>query len=197
MPLPVIADTLRVTLNWTGPNGTSAANVMHFRGSGIDPTELMALLTNNFVANLFNAVATTAVIDTVHIIPLDGTSATQEFDAPNTALWKGETVSSPVFPDSVVIKLRTGERGRSKRGRVYLPFPAEGAIDLGTVLTGSLGAMQTAWETFRSSMEEDLCPWVVASYKFASALEVESLLVEGALGTQRRRQSRFRRQVGY
>ena len=197
MPLPVIAGVNRVTFNWNGPNGTNAANVMHFLDGGGSVDTFIGLLTGNFVANMFNCISNQAVIFSFDVIPLDGVSATSVVLAPATALFKGETVSDPVFPDSAILKLRTGERGRSKRGRAYLPYPAEGAITLGTIVTGSLNAMQTAWNTFKASCAGDGIDWVVASYKFASYLEVTTVEVEGALATQRRRQSRFRRQVGY
>lgn len=197
MPLPFIEGVSRVTLNWTGPNGTSANNVLHFQDGGLAPSALWAILEPNVVANMFNCIATAAIIDNVDILPLDGIAATQTFDAPATALWKGETTGEALFANACIVKLRTGERGRSKRGRIYLPFLAEGATVTGTVNTGSLAAMQTAWNTFVASMDTDGAPLGVASYKLAIWTPLTGQEVEGAIGTQRRRQGRFRRSVGF
>lgn len=197
MPLPFIEGVHRVTLNWTGPNGTDAANVMHFQDGGTDAAALWAILEPNVVANMFNCVSHDAIITTVDILPLDGISATQSFNAPATALWRGETVAEAVFATAAVVKLRTGERGRSKRGRIYLPYVAETAQVTGTVGIGALAAMQAAWDTFKANMLADDAPLGVASYKLAVWTPLTTLLVEGALGTQRRRQSRFRAAVGF
>lgn len=197
MPLPFIEGVHRVVLNWTGANGTSAANVLHLQDGGTDAEALWTIFEGEVIANLFNCVATSGIISTVTVTPLDGVSASQDFTAPATALWKGETAGEATFADSCVVKLRTAERGKSKRGRIYLPFVAEGAMVTGTVGTGSLAAMQAAWDSFVAGLETAGAPLGVASYKLAVWTPLTSLLVEGALGTQRRRQGRFRRSVGF
>jgi hypothetical protein len=197
MALPFIEGVFRVTFNWTGANGTSAANVLHFQGGSVTPEDVHDALLASVVANMFNSVAQSSILSTVDILPLDGVSATQTFVSPATALWRGETVSEALFADATLVKLRTGERGRSKRGRIYLPFLAEGAMITGTIAAGSLAAMQAAWDTFAANMDAAAIPLGVASYKLAVWTPLTGLQVEGATGVQRRRQSRFRRSVGF
>jgi hypothetical protein len=89
-----------------------------------------------------------------------------------------------------VVKLTTTERGRSKRGRIFLPWVNEGIADQGTMTASRVTSMQTAWTTFLSDMSTNNCPVVVASYKLASSAIVQAATVESLFATQRRRQPR-------
>jgi len=91
---------------------------------------------------------------------------------------------------SALVKLTTNERGRSKRGRIFLPWVNEGIADQGTLTSTRQTAMQSAWNTFISDMSTNNCPVVVASYKLASSAIVQTLFVESLLATQRLRQPR-------
>jgi hypothetical protein len=92
------------------------------------------------------------------------------------------------------VKLQTGLRGRSFRGRVYRPFAAEETCSDGFLDPANVLLLQTAWENFIASLAADAYSdtLVVASYKLATKDPVVNVVAEHALGTQRRRQTRLR-----
>ena len=123
--------------------------------------------------------------------PLDGTSASILNLTGSPTKWSGTSTSGDMIPQvSALVKLTTNERGRSKRGRIFLPWVNEGIADQGTLTSTRQTAMQSAWNTFISDMSTNNCPVVVASYKLASSAIVQTLFVESLLATQRLRQPR-------
>lgn len=195
-PLPVIADTYRVSFEWAAGQ-QSAANVMHFRtaSSGATPEEVWDCIDANVTANMWASCSTGSVIQEVRVTPLDGSSATQAFGTGSGAKWQGQTSGDFVPAGAAIIKLSTAKRGRSFRGRVFLPFLAEAAFVNGLLELGPLGLAQTAWEDFANDIIADpTTPMalVVASYKLAESNQVLNLLAENVAGTQRRRQGRLR-----
>ena len=90
--------------------------------------------------------------------------------------------------------MKTAHRGRSHRGRIFLPFIAEDVSTKG-VLTGSVAAATTtAWNTFQAALEAHGGGWQVdvASYKLATSEIVTNFICESMLAVQRRRQERLR-----
>ena len=88
--------------------------------------------------------------------------------------------------------LHTAKRGRSYRGRIYLPFITESSLSDGS-LTGTIASdLQEIWEDFMEGLVTLGVPLVVASYKHATAELVTGTSCLAAVGTQRRRQSRVR-----
>lgn len=190
-PLPIIADIIRVGFHWQHTNGQSAYNVMHFDIGAMSITSFEALINTNWSANMILEVSSAAKIDRLDITPLNGTGATQQF-AETNARWSGGSTDAIIPAAAQVISLRTGLRGRSNRGRIYLPFMVESNFSAGSVSGASNATIQTAWNTFVTGMNTGGAPLVVASYLNANAHDVTQVIVEFIVGTQRRRQSRLR-----
>jgi hypothetical protein len=192
MPLPVIDDVFRVAVHWQDANSPQdAINVMHFFSETDTPTLLAAGLDAAANAGMFAAMSNAIIADEFAITPLDGTSAT-EFFVPDPSKWTGQTAGDYAPQVAALVKLRTGLRGRSQRGRVFLPFTAEGAQANGKLTGSKVTTMQTEWDAFVSQLLSDDRPLVVASYLHSTSHNVTSEVVEAETGTQRRRQTRNR-----
>jgi hypothetical protein len=193
-PLPVIPRVLRVALEWSGDAGQRGANVIHIESAVAgSAAQVMAALDAHVTSGMWGPVCDAASITVVNITPLDGVSATQSFTPATPAHWTGGTGGGCFPAEAAIVKLTTGLRGRSHRGRIFLPFIAEAAQDDG-VITG-MDVVQTAWDTFNTDMLADIVLnafMVVASYKLGTASPVASFLGEVLAGTQRRRMERIR-----
>lgn len=191
-PLPVIANVMRVAFTWSDTvGGRTAENVMHFRAGTVTAAELATYLDGIVSAGMWNQTVTTVGVTQLDITPLDGTSATYTFATGRPAKWSGAISAGDIIPaGAAIVKLQTAKRGRSYRGRVYLPFVAEGANDSGTLHSTDVDALQSAWSAFLTTTESGDVAWVVASYVHATAEDIIAVTAEAELGTQRRRQRR-------
>ena len=200
IPLPVLPDVYRVAFIWgLSPFSPTPVNVMHFKATnpGSHASDIAATLNRNVQALMWANQATGYGISTMSITPLDGTTATQQFPATGTK-WVGSAGSGDFAPQvATLVKLTTGHRGRSNRGRVYLPFTAESVTTGGSITGSGVGFAQTAWTAFINSLASDgtlPSQLVVAAYDRAHAgaaahtNPVTSVLVETFAATQRRRQ---------
>lgn len=197
--LPIIANTFRCALHWSSSTGQNAVNVMHIEttASGKTPLQVFTCLDAHVTAAMWAPVQSACFVDSVAITPLDGISATQVFGtgAGPPAKWSGGTTGDFLPAAAVLIKLTTAHRGRSFRGRVFLPFIGEGATSNGFINSTTANNLSTAWAAFDAAMTADATTpqaLMVASYKLAQANPIAALGAEAALGTQRRRQSRNR-----
>ena len=137
------------------------------------------------------SVRSTARIDTLIATPLDGSSTSVLHTTAAGTKWSGQVTSGDIVPQVAgLISTRTAIRGRSARGRIYLPYASETAIVDGSLAAGYQAGAATSWETFRAAMNTAGSPLVVASYKGGTAADVTSLIVRSHLATQRRRQPR-------
>lgn len=192
MPLPVIADTYRVAFNWTNTQDTSlATNVMHFRKGGSNPAALQTSLDAHVTADMWKMVSPGASVDNLVITPLDGSSVSYPWSTGKPAKWTGNGAAGDWIPQvSSLIKLLTAKRGRSYRGRVFLPFTSEGTVAYGICNATYVGLCTTAWVNFRTAMIADGFQIVIASYVLATAENVIAIACESRTATQRRRQVR-------
>ena len=192
--LPVIANTFRVSLEWSGA-GLNFANVMHFvDNSGTKvAADIFGILDAEVETNMFDVTRSSVVVDTVKIIKLDGTSATEVFPTGRPAKWGGgQTGGDFQVAPSYLISLRTGLRGQANRGRIYLPAPADSAQADGLVNAGNQATLQAAWDDFRVDVAVDGIEMTVASYRHAVQHPVTATIAELPLATQRRRQKQLR-----
>jgi hypothetical protein len=193
-PLPVIADVFRTTLNWTNVSvGTPAANVLHFKtsSSGKSEQEVFDCLDAHVVQAMWDWAAVGSHVATVDIIKLDGASGTHTFTTGNPAKWSGGGTGEPLPQVAGLLKLQTGLRGRSKRGRIYIPFVGEGETLHGDMADADL--VGPAWTTFANAIASDATTPTalgVASYKNADWNQATSIVAEIRSATQRRRQHR-------
>jgi hypothetical protein len=195
MSLPVIADTVRIALNWVeSGTGQTAENVIHISGDGITAASAAAEMETAWNATMTYPTVETARIQSLSITPLDGTSATLEHTTvgPN---WGGEFSGEFSPATSVIVSFGTATRGRSARGRFYYPFCAVSQLDDGMCSSAVVTNAEAAWVSFQASLAAHVLPWfhVVASYKPPGAIhDINAYNIKPAVGTQRRRQGRIR-----
>jgi hypothetical protein len=191
-PLPVIANTVRVSLNWIAPaSSLTAANVLHFRKSGGTASDLVTKIDSHVAAGMWGTVSHLAQVDNIVATPLDGGTVSATLPTGSPTKWQGAGGSGDFIPQAAtVIKLLTGKRGRSYRGRIFLPFLPEASQSQGNIVTGDVDAEAAAWVTFQTAMIADGWIPVVASYVHATAEAITGVSGEYKAATQRRRQKR-------
>lgn len=189
MPLPVITDVYRCAFKWRHSDLSSdAVNVMHFRQTGTNPAALAADIDANVNNVLWNFEDTHAKITEIDITKLDGSSTTFPYVTGSGADYTGFSSSHDVIPQgAAIIKLVTAKRGRSYRGRLYLPWVAETFSTNGVLDATTVTNVTAAWVTFLADMASAGPQLVVASYLHSTAEDVIAILCEGMLATQRRR----------
>jgi hypothetical protein len=192
-PLPTIANVWRLALNWELGDGSNqtAENVIHVRVTGGTPPDPATAVDAALTSNMFAPCSTSAIVYSITETPLDGSSASSTRIVTNPNAHGGTSGAiAPAF--AAVVSLATAERGRSKRGRVFVPMVGLSAITDGSLTSTPAGLMRTAWTTFIAALATAEVPLVVASYKLASATDVISASIKAQGGTQRRRQTRVR-----
>lgn len=191
-PLPVIADTYRVALNWvTGVNTETATNVIHVRKSGTNAAAVVAELDSHVTAAMWSLSPSASAIHDVVCTKLDGSAVSFPFITGGPAKWSGNGGSGDYIPQMAsIVKMLTAKRGRSYRGRVYLPWVPENNQTNGVLLGTNVTLVTNAWVTFLAAMASAGFPLVVASYKLATAEEVVAVECEARAATQRRRMKR-------
>lgn len=196
-PLPVIANTFRCALRWeTSIAALSAVNVIHIRRAtaGATAADAFDALDDEVASAMWNTVGSRWSVSNVDITPLDGSSPTQTFTPTTASNWDGNTGGDVAPAVTSLVKLQTALRGRSFRGRLYLPSPAESQMGDGSLVDGSEVTGTAAWVTFANDLVARSPSWalVVASYELASAQQVINLSIGDELATQRKRQDRVR-----
>lgn len=188
-PLPIITDVYRVAFNWqNSANAQIATNVMHFHKSGSNAAAVSAIVDAAGTASMFIGQPGTCSITQFVTTPLDGTSVSFPQTPTSPAHWVGGAGSVDFIPQaSILLKLLTLGRGRSARGRVYLPFTAESVVAQGVLASGTKTSLNGAWIAFHTALTSAGLDWVVASYKNSTASNVAALGFENQTATQRRR----------
>lgn len=186
-PLPTIADVFRVTLNWhVGTRPRPAHNVMHFSAPGKNESDVFTIIDTNVHVAMFDWVSAAAVVDSVDIIKLDGSSGSHTHTTGSPAKWNGGGTGEIIPQVAGIIKLQTGLRGPSKRGRIFLPWVGEGEQSNGQLL--DVSTVIGAWTTFANDCATAGAALGVASYKNADWNQAINLVGETTTATQRRRQ---------
>lgn len=144
MPLPVIPGGLRVTVAGQCDGGARWANTWAIKViSGVDPDASAILAIHTIFRQLYlgpavsggssvmGACSTGTTLDGFGYTPLDGTSGAIFFPETGVGGATGETLPAQT---SAVMTIRTADRGRRNRGRVFLPpFGEEHSDSLGHV----------------------------------------------------------------
>lgn len=192
MPLPIIADTYRVALTWSDARfPTAAINVLHFRKGGSSAAALYTSLDANVTAAMWGFQSSDSKVNRVDITPLDGTSLTVQNSTGTPAKWSGNGGVKDATPQAAaILKLTTALRGRTNRGRIYLPWVREDAVTAAVLDSTLLASTQTAWATFITALSGAGFKLVVASYVTSVANDVTATRIEQRLATQRRRNKR-------
>lgn len=187
-PLPIITNVYRCTLNWQA--GTQeAANVLHFGPTSASESQIATALDAHVTAAMMETISSNAHAVTVDITRLDGVSPTVQAALAN---WDGGGGTEYIPGGPVVLSLQTAVRGKSHRGRTFLPFTAETKQNNGQLAVTSLPTFEAAWNTFITAMQAHSpgIPWCVASYKLATSDIVTHVTVRDTLATMKRRQNR-------
>lgn len=207
MPLPIIANTLRVACSGPTASGTTWANVLHFRkvSGAIDEAARVALrdaLVTLYgvgygvgARGLLNWAPSGTRLTLVVMTLLDGQAASVQY----TVNVGGQGTTDPLPAEvAFVLSLRTALRGRRNRGRLYVPQQAEETNDSAGRPNATITAeYPSAANAFRSSLTPLNWEWVVASYgKYdgpvekrwnAYATPITNISADGYWDTQRRR----------
>jgi len=193
MPLPTIANCYQVKLIWVDAlEQRQATNVFHVSdavGAG-DEVAIMAALDGHVTANMWLLQCTTASVVRVDITYLGIPSATRSFTPVTPAHWTGAGGTDPIPQGCSVVTLQTATRGKSHRGRLYLPWIAELEQTAGLLNGANVITSQAAWTAFLAAMSAAAVPISVASAKLSSQTLVTSFLYRPYLKTQRRRARR-------
>src|SRR5215813_3979165 len=178
MPLPVINDVFRCALRWSHDDYAGlAVNVIHVKNGSANAGEVATELDTHVAAGLWEIQDSHAHVYEVDVTPLDGSGVTYPLTTGNPAKWSGVSSDHQVMPQVAnVVKLVTAKRGRSYRGRVYLPWVHEAAQENGLLVSGDLAIAQTAWETFLDAMDSAGFPLQVASYLHQTSEPVVAVL---------------------
>lgn len=192
-PLPVIADTYRVTWNFSGSEGVTPRIVQHFYSPSSDVDVFGASLIAVLEDDLFYPMPGAFEPETIDVLPLDGTTPTKTFDLPEAvAFCSGDSDFSPA--SAYVLSLQTAVRGPRGRGRSYIGPVADSTIQDGHVFGPSHDAIQVAWANtlIAAAALDPLISLCVASYTHEEMNVVTGLTVRNVIGTQRRRQDQLR-----
>lgn len=141
MPLPVIPGVVRCAISGQMSSLQPWTNVVHCRYSGgasspgtSDITALDALLVRLWAGAKFGTgepwfklCASTITLTKTSYIVLDGSALGQ--DIAKTGLSGGGIGGSLPSEVAPVLTLRSNQRGRSHRGRIYMPAPDQVTID--------------------------------------------------------------------
>lgn len=194
MPLPVIANTFRVTVDFQALSGIKPACVHHVQTATADVEQIGVNWWEAATEGLYGPMLGGHEPTSISIIPLNGTSATTVIpkQVGSATLCLGTGQSMPQV--AAVVSLRSTQRGPRGRGRQYVGPLVEQAQDQGVMENTTRVNLENAWKDFQTNLGEvdPAMTLVVASYVHANAFDVMSISVDTITGTQRRRQDQLR-----
>lgn len=193
MPLPIVNNSYLVRFVWNSTQAPRAATndmCFHDDAGTHTGTDLYNAINTNVVQAMWSGVNVNAAIYTVITTKLDGSAASLPHATGAPTKWQGTTGGDMIPQGCGVVTFRTGFRGRSYRGRIYLPWLAESDQTDGTLLSANVVAAQSAWSTFMSNMKTAGFPIHVLSRLHSTSTEIVSVQVQPFLKSQRRRARR-------
>lgn len=172
--------------------GISPRNVLHMRAPSATAIEVGSGIAASLQPHQFEGLAGDHVLNSISVLPLDGTSAAETASGGAYTSGSGSGDRSPAT--SIVVSHHTLTRGPRGRGRTYIGPIVESVMQDGLVPIGNQAEIVLAWEDFQTALQALGNPidFVVASYKHATADVVTSERCDAVLGTQRRRQDQLR-----
>lgn len=194
MPLPVLADTLRVNMV-QNCFGLDVENVLHytFDGGALDLGATCAVFGLAWFNNVQQHQTTEVNLGSVKITRLESTPEVYELDT-HGAGWHGalSELTAPMNCASV-IRFNTGHPGRSYRGRAYIGCRSvEALAALSTRWANSaLTDYQNDWNAFNTEIATEIpdigIQQVVYSAMHNTKALVTTVQAQPIIGTQRRR----------
>lgn len=198
MPLPVITNTHRNSVEGLLSNGAHWANIIHTRwtGGGVPTTAQRQAMVDTVASawrtdlggantRILYRMKTTTSLTQIRSTPLDGVTATLVSPYNNAGV---EATDALPPGTAFVLTLRTALRGRSYRGRVYLGGFCENIHDPGGICNaGSAAIFIAQMEAVRVALIAITWELVVASYKHSTAQVVTTVTGDTLWDSQRRR----------
>lgn len=199
--LPVIANTHRFAVGGALPNGNPWVNVHHLRwlGAGAatssDLTAAEGLLRRLYYGTAYASGAawlTNCVAGVTYtgctVYPLDGSSVAVVIPVTGAV---GTGTGNSLHPSlCYVISLKTNHRGRSYRGRVYLPSPNVGSCNsVGDLNTSVITNTQNQYAGMKTALAAIGFEPVVASYLLTIATPIVTYTMDWRPEHQVRRKS--------
>lgn len=198
MPLPVITNTMRCSVRGLVPSGQQWVNTLHVRNPAGPITSTFLNAVDAVLLRLYTGAAYTgggallslsvAAVTLVDIVytPLDGTSVSTVVSHPVSGTGTGSnTLPSEV---SEVVTFRTATRGRSHRGRNYLPCWNAGSMTTSGTIAGSYVTLALAqYAGALSAITALPGELVVASYLLSTATPVTAITMDSRFDVQRGR----------
>lgn len=146
--------------------------------------------------SLFAPVVSSALaLREIYLTDLTSVTGGTFTQVPATLITGGQ--SSEALPNSVALSVsfRTAQRGRSFRGRNFLPGLTDAQVAQNTVTVGALGVIQNAYNQLPASLGGSGATWVVVSRFTGGAPRVTGLatpvtavvIVDPTVDSQRRR----------
>jgi hypothetical protein len=173
MPLPVITDTIRCSVEGLLANGESWANILHARKSGVLTfagaiTVLEAHLPQFWTNHVAGSPAwgyyagTGASVQRVRYTPLDGSTPTTVV----SHIQAGANATDPLpAQDALALTLYTATRGRRYRGRFFMGGFTEGENDAtGHALASMVTDLTAQFQAVITGLVGTGVSLVVASY---------------------------------
>jgi len=198
MPLPVITDTFRITLDW-GPvtTGETVANVFHVHANGASETDVadgLEPIIEGWATsgNPYAALSNGFQLSQFTVLALDGVSA-GIVRVPSPAPHGG--ASGEAIPQvAQIVSFYTTTRGPRGRGRQFIGPATESEVSGGAFTVIFSAAVETNWNAFNTALGAAATPMAlcVASYAHATQSEVSDIVAKIGSGTQRRRMDRVR-----
>lgn len=205
MPLPVIAGVVRAAVSGKVPSAQNWTNVWHFRYSGgasspgpTDITALDALFTRVYSGTAFGGgfpwltkCGSAVTLTKISYVILDGSALGQ--DVAKSLLGTGGATSVP-SECSPVLTLRSNQRGRSHRGRVYLPpflqanLTADGRLN-STAATDFINQVNGFKTALGGALVSPFWEMGIASYKLSVFTPLASATMDLDVDVQRRRKN--------
>lgn len=169
--------------------------------SGADPADVAQVVADSFRDTLFHVVSNSFSLGNTDVLPLDGIRSTTEYTTDAVGATGSSGAGGANLPECCAfgITLQTGVRGRSHRGRMYLPgVTGSQVVDerARSLTSTALSALSTHAGDFLTTLAGSvLQPLVlnVLSRRLGVATPVTNMRANPGLVLQRRRYERVAR----
>jgi hypothetical protein len=197
-PLPIMPDVWQVVWNWSATGGQIANNVYYVQSASTSAATVFATLEGAQTVAMLGLQSEGAVVSTVTLTRLDGSSPSTDFAATGPQ-WAGTSPADWIPQASAVITKTPSVRGRGRKGRFFLPFVSEAVTTNGSLITAAVTPTQAAWSAYLGALAGATTPMLVIGVGDAQRVpprppfrsQVTALTLHAALGTQRKRQQRL------
>jgi hypothetical protein len=187
MPLPVITNGFYCAYRTVQGGVQSAEQTFTVEsGTGMSTADVAGILETAWGDNIDAVTSNFTALTSISVQPLDGVSSADVYPAEGTG-----TVTGDALPASIcmITTLRTGEAGRSKRGRIF--WGGMTSTQLATSheqwSATTVSNWQGAVDTWLSDLAGEGLTLEVLSRELGVGTTVSTIVARSYIGTQRRR----------